>query len=204
MASIRLTQAIKKQIIRKAEQLFETRIIKKVDSLRPDFWDDLTAVYIADYFTPYMNNRTYPDDWYIKIGYIDFHFADVPKASLIMKRLNKEYRILAIKYHLLSNQLIIREEKADPLLVKEYSEYESKIDKLKEEATTFKKELEKVLHNCNTLSQFLKLWPQGEHIIEGLNFETTKRTRRKREVEVDESTLATLNSGLLKQKMLNS
>jgi len=204
MASTRLTQGIKAQIISKATQLFDTRISKAIASLRLNFFDEVTEVYIADHITPHTQDLTLPDNWYVNIESIDIHFKESSRSSILIRRLNKKYKILGIKSLLAVTQLDIQEAEMDIGLLAEYFKYDDKIKKLRAEQSTFVAELRKILNNCNTLSQFLKIWPQGEHIIEGMDFETTIRTRRKREVDIDESTLATLNTGLLKQTMLNN
>ena len=204
MASTRLTKNNKNKIIFKARELFDTRISKAVNSLRVDFFDEVAEKYIADNITPHTQDLVFPDNWYVQIDSIDIHFKETNRSSILLKQLNKKYKILGIKSCLAVNQLDVQEEKMDIGLLAEYFQYDDKVKKLREEQSNFINELKKILENCNTLSQFLKIWPQGEHIIEGLDFETTKRTRRKREVEIDKSTLDTLNTGLLKQTMLNS
>lgn len=206
MASTRLTTKIKRKIADKGRELFTARISKKINSLRPDFWDDVVDKFVTTYFYPYQDNKTYPDypdDWYINIQSIDVHFVDSSRETRLMERLNKEYKIIAIKSYLSGGQLDIHETKMDNLLLAEYFQYDDQIKKLRTEQNDFTTELKRVLDNCNTLSQFLKVWPQGEHLITDLDFETKTRTRRKQEIEVDQATLDTLNVGLLKQTMLN-
>ena len=79
-------------------------------------------------------------------------------------------------------------------------------EKLSDEQRDFKARLEKVLKNCTTVTQFKKVWPQAEHLLQGIeemvNSQVIKRKRNK--VEIDEETINGLNSTLLKRTLLNS
>jgi len=202
MASLRLTTKIKAQIKGKGSNLFSERITKKTNSLRPDFYDDVVEQYIKEHIEPYTKNRLFPESWLHRYKQVTVRFS---VEAAYFKSLNKSYTLIKLEDHTsTSDALIIETEYINSVLKDEYIEYYNSIQKLKKEQEAFTKELERVLNNCNTLTQFLKIWPQGEHLIEGLDLTVAStRTRKKREVNIDKSTLDTLNVGLLKQTMLN-
>ena len=201
MTSVRLTKDLKQKIVNKGAVLFVDRINKKRNSLRPDFYDDVAQAFVDKFMTPYMRNRKFPDEFYCECNKLDAHFST---GWVMSKPLNKTYKILAITNFYSGNRFDIAEEYIDSILHKEYKEYAENIKLLEKEQDDFKKELKRVLENCNTITQFLKVWPQGEHLITDLEINTKTRTRKKKEIEVDQATLNTLNVGLLKQTMLNN
>lgn len=200
MASVRITSKVKSAIQNKGNTLFHNRIDKKVKSLRPDFYDDIAQRFMDEFIIPYQRNRSFPTVWMQECLRVT---VDFKTGTEYFNTLNKSHTLLKISNYVDSSTLLIPEKCIDPDLAIEFNIYFEEIKLLKEERDLFSKELNRVLNNCNTITQFLKVWPQGEHLIEGLDFNTPTRTRKKREIEVDESTLNTLNVGLLKQTMLN-
>ena len=201
MASVRLTTRLKTLIKNKGSALFTDRIIKKRNALRPDFYDDVAQAFMDTFMTPYMRNRTFPDEFYRECNQLDAQFST---GWVMCRPLNKTYKILAITEFYSEDRLNLPKGYIDSLLHKEYKEYNENIKLLEKERDDFVKELNRVLNNCNTITQFLKVWPQGEHLIADLELDTTTRTRKKKEIEVDQETLNKLNVGLLKQTMLNN
>jgi hypothetical protein len=201
MSSLRLNKNIKKEIINKGENLFTARIAKKRDSLRPDFYDDVAQAFVDKFMKPYLRNRNFPDTYYRYCTNLDAHFST---GWVLAKPLNKTYKVLALNQFGIGAKLDLNEKSIDPTLHKEYKQYYERIALLQKERDDFTKELRSVLDNCNTVTQFLKIWPQGGELIADLNLETTTRTRKKKEITVDQSTLETLNVALLKQTMLNN
>ena len=200
MASTRLTTKIKQQIISKAEGLFDKRITKAQGELRLDFWDDVTQQVYDEYYYQY-STLDVPEGWKIKIKQIDIKMNDTYTFN---QRLNKSYVVLNIKGLISTESLVIKEEQVSNVLKKEHNKYIGKVASKKNECNEFVAHLKTVLGNCNTLTQFLKVWPQGEHLLEGLDLEPTNPRRKKKEIEVSEEAISKLNTGLLKQNMLNS
>ena len=200
MASTRLTTKIKQQIISKAEGLFDKRITKAQGELRLDFWDDVTQQVYDEYYYQY-STLDVPDGWMIKIKQIDIKMNDTYTFN---QRLNKSYVVLNIEGLISTESLVIKEEQVSDVLKKEHNKYIGKIESKRNECNEFVAHLKTVLGNCNTLTQFLKVWPQGEHLLEGLDLEPTNPRRKKKEIEVSEEAISKLNTGLLKQNMLNS
>ena len=201
MSSLRLSKNIKEQIINKGQDLFTVRITKKRNSLRPDFYDDVAQAFVDEWMEPYIRNRNFPENYYRYCTNLDAHFSTGWVSS---KPLNKTYKVLAFNQFGSGVKLDLNEEVIDPALHKEYKQYYERIASLQKERDDFTKELRSVLDNCNTVTQFLKIWPQGGELIADLELDTTTRTRKKKEITIDQSTLETLNVGLLKQTMLNN
>jgi len=200
MASIRLTSRIKSEIKINASALFTKRIQTAADSLRLDFWDDVTQAVYDEFYYPYSELNV-PDTWMIDVKEIRLH---IDTQFIPYKKLNKSYRMIHLHEFFTGDILDIADTQVPFDFKKEYRIYNNKIKTLNEERIEFSNQLNKVLNNCNTLTQFLKIWPQGEHLLDGIDFEQTVVKRKKKEVTVSEDTLSKLNTGLLKQTMLNS
>jgi hypothetical protein len=200
MTSIRLTRNLKYRITNQATVLFAERIAKANKSLPKDFWDRVMIdVYDKQYFQ--YSTLNIPESWFIQVAGFSCHIHD---HFISYQPLVKKYKMPHIETLFNNTILNIKSDEISDALKDEYVAYKVKIKKLEDERDEFKGSLHKVLANCNTLPQFLKVWPQGEHLIEDLDLTPKQTTRRKQNTEVSEETLSKLNTGLLKQTMLNS
>ena len=201
MASLRISKKIKAQIVYKGQCLFTKRIRNKTNSLRPDFYDDVAQAFVDEWIEPYIRNRNFPNEYYRECTNLDAHFST---GWVMSRQLNKTYKVLAISKFGSGCKLDLNEKEIDPILHLEYKQYYESLQLLEKERDDFTAQLKLILENCNTITQFLKIWPQGKELIADLNLEPKSRTRTKKEITVDQSTLETLNVGLLKQTMLNN
>ena len=203
MTSIRLTKTVKDKILFKVETLYSQKEDKVRNSLRNDFWDEVVEEYIAEHITPHMQDFIFPAKWMKVTSTLDYKAAN--GTWLFSTTLNKSYTLPHLYSIFSGSSLRIEHAEMHRVLKREYEDYLDRREKIKKEKIEFKNELRKVLDNCNTLSQFLKVWPQGNELIKDMNLETEpKKPRVKRNVEIEESTINNLNSKLLKQTMLNS
>lgn len=200
MASPRLTVRIKNSIISKGSSLFLEQIKKKENQLPIDFWDTvMQEIYDSNY--AHHLGLGLPDMYFMSVKQIDITGA--PGGSIWNKRLNKTYKMLhaddlfsGLSFTVRFGQLTLEQQKI-------YTKFQEGVNAVEQERITFLAELRSVLQNCNTVQQFLKVWPQGEHLIPELENEPAK-TRKKIKIEIEEKTIAKLNSSLLKQTMLKT
>ena len=90
-------------------------------------------------------------------------------------------------------------------LYQEYADYQSKIDKLKNEQKEFRDKIKSIVKRCNTLKQFLQVWPQGENLVpenvlKKYHAPTEKRVNPAEEIEIDDS----LSAALIRRKVINA
>jgi hypothetical protein len=200
MASVRLTTKIKTQINIRANDLFIKRITDANGALPKDFWDRIMTEVYDEFYSRYAT-LDMPTDWFVEVAGISCH---INENFIAYQPLIKKYRMPHMEKLFNGTILKIESEQISQLLNNEYTVYKLKIKKLEEERDEFKKSLSNVLNNCNTLTQFLRVWPQGEHLIENLDLEPKNAGRQKKNIEVSKEAISKLNTGLLKQTMLNS
>jgi len=200
MASPRLTVRIKNSIISKGSSLFLEQLRKKEKQLPIDFWDMIMQeLYDANY--AHHLGLGLPDMYFKSVKQIDVTGA--PGGSIWNKPLNKTYKMLYADDLFSGSSFRIRFEQLALEQQQTYTKFQEGIKAVEQERITFLDELRSVLQNCNTVQQFLKVWPQGEHLIPELANEPAK-TRKKIKIEIEEKTIAKLNSSLLKQTMLKT
>jgi len=208
MSSIRLTRQLRNKLLWNGKAMFDPQLAKANESLPLGFVFDVVDEVYNRVFLPYA--EALREDWYMEVNMAYLNFTVEGRPLTLMKQLTKTYRIPALEqYRYTDTCITLKEADMSAEHVGIYHDHILNIRKIEKEKTEFAKKLWKVLSNCNTVKQFLKVWPQGNHLFtKELRDELRERQAIKRKpkeaVELDEETLSTLNVGLLKQSMLNS
>jgi len=208
MASIRMTAYLRSTISMAGRRLFASAIEKAEGKLDPTFYDRLAQeVYDSRYAARDIHH--FPQDWTMKTKGISTTIkstdSDKPRYA-ISSTCNASHTVLEINSHVLSSCkfLYMNTFECSDALYDEYYKYKENIVKRTKERDAFQEELNNVLKRCNTLKQFLDLWPHGESLINQQTMaEFNKPPEKRKTIEhVPEDVSAMMSSTLIKRSIV--
>jgi hypothetical protein len=205
METIRLNKKNRAAILANINLLYKPQEDKI--KLPTTFYDDIMNHVYDTYYLQYKTGL--PEAWYKIVHSIDINMPlnDGSTKYEVLKRLIKEYKVPHIVGLFSGNDLIIQPTQVPAEFIKIYNTYHDKLKVLEEEKNNFIEEARRILNNCNTIKQLVKVWPQAEHLItDDMKESLITKPKKPREPKqpIDEETLRTLNTNLLKHTMLNS
>ena len=210
MASVRMSRKLRENIIRNGNNLFSKPAQRAATSLADDYSDRMMTHIWQDYFEKYI--KSLPDDWCINIETADGTLKGNYKGEI--KNINHHYRFTK-KYKIphisklitwndslnLNKDYILSQELFDEL-----AEYKGRIEKVEKEKKTFVDQLTYTLNKCNTLKQFLDVFPDGEKLVpittmEIYNDKTAKPKSIAAEERMEPEVATELSSILMRRKI---
>lgn len=217
MSSVRMSKVIRDKIIKTGDELFEKSLHKLHEALATDFHDRIAAEYIQYEFATYLS--VVPDHWKQTVSQvtyaIDYNIGHVNGVTteFAFDKMTLLKRPEIIKIDKMFNEgfgkiytlCIPTEYQFAASLSLEITEWRNEIRKTHNEQEEFMDELKNILNRCNTIKQFLDIWPQGENltppdILARLN---EKPLREKPEPILTEEASVTLSQTLLKRTLMS-
>jgi hypothetical protein len=169
MASVRMSKQLKDLITNKARDLFSQPYSRALDALAEDYGDRLMTDVCTNDFDKYI--PLIPESWCTKIdeasGYITGDYKGEVKKYYVSFNLVKKYTVPNIRdlmNHYRGN-FEFKDYKPSQDLFDEYAKYEARKEKIDNERKEFVDKITQSLDRCNTLKQFLDVWPDGEQLV---------------------------------------
>lgn len=215
MASVRMSADLRSTIICNAKQLFQPTLNKATNKLAPDFADRLMDEIYTEMISslPIMQKAPieyWPSDWLTnvkKVSCILIHPTINAEYNIHASDLIKTYKIPSTHNQVGWNGFDAKRFQCSDALFREYHEVREGIKKIQEEQKTFCNKIESIIKRCNTLKQFLELWPQGENLVPPDVMQTYNKPAEKRinpvikdQIDIDD---AALSSVLIKRTLVN-
>lgn len=197
MASVRLSNEIRTDILRKAKSLFDKEIQEAENSLAPDFGERAIYAIIPPEFTALMANSKADKNWFPKVGEMRVKFGGIGSYELQFMPKHVPYNLMKNRY---SDAFVFP---GDHALTKEYGEYKERKEQAHKNKNDFADKVEGILESANTVKQFLDAWPGGrrllpDYVIERMHEKTDVETRAKNEArQLSEEEMTVLNKTLV-------
>jgi len=175
MASVRMSEALRSSITSKAKGLFEPALDKARTSLPNDWYDRLAEEVCEKNINslPIMQKvpiEQWPDDWTKRVNRIYVLIRNDDKSYQIYSpELVKPIKVpTCVKTDGINPSL--RLNISEPFtcsdkLFNEFYQVKLKEEKIVIEQKEFVENIKNITSRCNTLKQFLNVWPQGENLV---------------------------------------
>ena len=215
MASVRMSNDLRKRIINNGNRLFDKSINVLQETLAGDIHDRAAKEFVDFKFKKYID--LVPDEWIDTIGRVNYKIKfTVGEGEESVYSFNDETLIKTLKIVRLhglysygfGNPHILNIPDGFTFsqgLSDEVTKWRSKIMATSLEQTTFINELKGILKRCNTIKQFLDTWPQGENIVPSdiLTKLNVKPIREKKVPLITEEASVALSTTLLKRTLMS-
>ena len=217
MASVRMSNQLRANITQQGEGIFLTSIQRLQNNLADDIHDRAAAEYIAKEITPHILNMR--PEWMGNVAEITYSIryqltsSNNPKetfkfdteALLKKVRIPKILGLYVVGYGQIKSLYVPDKFEFSYGLVQEVTKWQTAIADTEAERRKFMNELKKILKRCNTLKQFLDVWPQGENLISPTVLAKlhARPVREKKEPMLSEEASVELSVTLLKRKLMS-
>ena len=207
MASVRMSAQLRDNIVYRAGTIFIKPRERAEKALAEDYADRvMDEIWNKDY-KEYVN--LIPDSWCVEVdeisGSVRGMYKEKETSHHIDKKLIKSYKLPNLNNVVnWSSDFDITDYPISQSLFDEISKYHARKDKVAREEREFKDHLRATLTKCNTLKQFLDVWPDGEELIPAPvleKYNTVTPVKAEPKERVDPETTAQLSSILMRRKI---
>ena len=207
MASVRMSAQLRDNIVYKAGTIFIKPRERAEKALAEDYADRvMDEIWNKDY-KEYVD--LIPDSWCVEVdeisGSVRGMYKEKETSHHIDKKLIKSYKLPNLNDVVnWSSDFNITDYPISQSLFDEISKYHARKDKVANEEREFKNHLRATLTKCNTLKQFLDVWPDGEELIPAPvleKYNTVTPVKAEPKERVDPETTAQLSSILMRRKI---
>lgn len=216
MASVRMSNSLRKQIKNAAENLFLKSKDIIIKSFATDFHDRAAREYVAVEFQPHISAGNIPIQYLANVNRVSYAINYHVNAEQAEYAWDEEVLVNPIKIIKLYDFYSEGYGKAKILSVpktfdfsqelqNELTVWRKKLRECHEEETAFMDEIKRITERCNTVKQFLDTWPQGENLLpDGVLRVFNKKPEKREKIPIiTEEASITLSATLLKRTIMS-
>lgn len=214
MASVRMSNNLRKQIENAATNLFLKSKEKIRAAFPKDFHDRAAREYVNYKFVPQI--PTIPEEYLVKINQVTYSIKYLVNESPIEYDWDSETLLNPLQIIKLYDFYSEGFGKAKLLTIPkgfnfsaelqdELTVWRKKLRDCHEEESAFMAEIKRITTRCNTIKQFLDTWPQGENLLpaETMRAFNVKPEKREKVPIITEEASVTLSATLLKRTIMS-
>lgn len=214
MASVRMTNDLRKIINKQAECVFDGAVARAEKQIDPMLNDRLAMEYWNGHLKEYTDKLPNPwmcqvDRMSCEIKYVDLN-GDIEEYNIYAERILKPLAVPKIINLVTISDAYTCLDIPDNYsfsegIVEEVTKWQNKINKVFAEQLAFEKNIKNILERCNTLKQFFDLWPQGENLVTPSIMSDYNKANvvKKKDPIITEEVAQELSTSLLKQTLIN-
>jgi hypothetical protein len=214
MASVRMSQELRNIIENQGAALFVESINKAQKKLADDFPDRLMDdIYANEYEKYVVHLNALPAAWLMTVNGCYIQVKGTVDAidyaySVHAESTTKDYllpKVDGLKESYGGNKYYKDGHRPSQPIFDELHKYHSRIKKIQDERDKFVTTLKKTLSRCNTLKQFIDVWPHAEELIpESYLRKLNEVVVRNKQERIDPKVSTEISSILVKRSILNS
>lgn len=216
MASVRMSNDLRKRIKKAAQQLFEKSLQKIENSFATDYHDRVAQEFVIVEFQPHIVVGNIPLQYLDKVNRVTYKINYPIGSTEAEYSWDEEVLVNPIKIIKLYDYYSEGYGNAKILTIPgtfqfslalqtELGNWRTKLQDCRKEESDFMDEITRITSRCNTVKQFLDTWPQGENLLPADVLQKFNKKPEKREKipMITEEASVTLSATLLKRTIMS-